>query len=460
MNLDNEKRNFFLKLLTGMAVVFGLYERIKYIFYTELIGDESLSISISLFTPVQDLIFQNQGYWDYVHPSGYYVLLKLWLTFLPHTDWSVRLMTLLFFIGSLFLVYYLARKISSMNMALIVLTFFSLHPLLFELSYQARMYFPAIFIFLSGTVILLLKKPVARSIGLCILGLSFYIDYLVFWGYAFLLFHLIFELKFDIKRLIRHCLTVFIIVFPQLVVLFNNVIFSNGTVRALSVDPNVSLHFVYKQLTEIFGLFDTASLLSGGLLVLFSGVLLFKKNNKSFVAVLIIFFSAVVLSYRVPVLLARHLVLLSVIIIFFISDFLLQLQQRNFILSLAFYISICVYYSFIIFTGKNMDYQSGLTNISQHIAHTNTSVFFLPATFEYVLTTYYFPESGVSKNNWSVIEARSHIPEIIEDQLYLVIYSTWCSDFEECIQSKRALHSECTLRSAKCTFRELRYGWQ
>ena len=98
-------------------------------FSTELWGDESISVEIATKTSFSSLITQSIEYWDVVHPSGYYLLLKVWIAIGFFNDDWIRSLSLFFFLPTLAGMYKLARLFNlDHKVALLSMLIFSIHP--------------------------------------------------------------------------------------------------------------------------------------------------------------------------------------------------------------------------------------------------------------------------------------------------------------------------------------------
>lgn len=73
-----------------LSIIFGIYIRFRYGLFTDLWGDEALSHFIAKHTSWTDLFLQKGQYWDFAHPSFYYLYLKT-ILFVGESDWVLRL---------------------------------------------------------------------------------------------------------------------------------------------------------------------------------------------------------------------------------------------------------------------------------------------------------------------------------------------------------------------------------
>lgn len=88
------------------------------------------------------------------HPPGYYILMLGWTKLAGSSLLALRLPSVLFGIGSVLLVYGIARKLESGSAALLAAAMLALNGLHLELSQIARMYSMACFLGLASTLLL------------------------------------------------------------------------------------------------------------------------------------------------------------------------------------------------------------------------------------------------------------------------------------------------------------------
>jgi uncharacterized membrane protein len=132
-------------ILTLIGVLFGLYLRMNVAYTTDFWLNETLSIVASKHASYINLLLQNNDYWDFSHPSLYYVILKIWMSAFPFTEAWIRNLSLMFFLPSSLLVYLIAKRMHK-NAGYVAVIWCSGNPLFVGLGYQARMYAMAIFI--------------------------------------------------------------------------------------------------------------------------------------------------------------------------------------------------------------------------------------------------------------------------------------------------------------------------
>ncbi len=104
------------------------------------------------------------------HPPGYYILMLGWTKVFGSSILALRLPSVLFGIGSILLVYVLARHLEDTLTALLAATMLALNGLNLQQSQSARMYSMACFLGLLSTVLLvILVRKVDRPLTDCVL---------------------------------------------------------------------------------------------------------------------------------------------------------------------------------------------------------------------------------------------------------------------------------------------------
>lgn len=79
------------------------------------------------------------------HPPGYFVILWLWSKLFGYSEIAARIPSVIFAVSSVYLVYFLVKRISSQRFALVTSLILAINPLHIYYSQEARMYMFAIF---------------------------------------------------------------------------------------------------------------------------------------------------------------------------------------------------------------------------------------------------------------------------------------------------------------------------
>ncbi|MGF1542172.1 MAG: glycosyltransferase family 39 protein [Pleurocapsa sp.] len=134
--------------------------------YSYQLGTESLWVD-ELYS-VHDAQELKLDYWlifTKIRPL-YYLLLGIWMQFGNSEAW-MRALSVLFGLGSIFLLYQLGRRVAGETVGLIAAVLMTLSPLFINFSQMVRMYSLGTFLGISGTLALVytLEKPTASLMG-------------------------------------------------------------------------------------------------------------------------------------------------------------------------------------------------------------------------------------------------------------------------------------------------------
>lgn len=118
------------------------------------------------------------------HPPFYYLLMKLWVSLFGNSEISLRIPSVIFGVGTIYVVYLIAKKMFNGKAALMTASLTATSGLLIYYSQEARMYMMAAFLVSSLFYYAENKKWFLFSVILAILGLTDYVALLilpVFW---------------------------------------------------------------------------------------------------------------------------------------------------------------------------------------------------------------------------------------------------------------------------------------
>jgi len=214
----------------GVIVVVGLgiFVRCSFVLHKNLWLDESLTFAHSQFS-LHDLVLQKNAYWDYNHPPGYFLMIKFW-SFFNTSEFFLRLPSVLFYVvGAYFL-----KKITDFfwprYIALILLTYYSFHPLIVQLGTEVKMY--SVMIGINIVIIYLLVRFFSRPKnwfvvnGLILLpALGFYIDYSAIWIIATIMVMAVFLIVrgHPLKSvLLTISISICLFIIPQIIVMMSH----------------------------------------------------------------------------------------------------------------------------------------------------------------------------------------------------------------------------------------------
>lgn len=106
--------------------------------------DEGINVNVARGLTFKDLV-TNYSLSDF-HPPLYHVILKAWITFFGSSEISVRIPSVIFGVGTVLMVYLIAKKLYEKKTALIAATLMATAPLHIYYSQEARMYMLAAFL--------------------------------------------------------------------------------------------------------------------------------------------------------------------------------------------------------------------------------------------------------------------------------------------------------------------------
>lgn len=139
------------------------------------------------------------------HPPGYFSILWIWIKLFGNFEFAVRLPSILFGVGTVWLVYLIGKQLVSQRFGLIASLLLGINPLAIYYSQEARMYCFAAF---AGTLATYFLIRLIKNGGVFILlyglsvGLLLYSDYLVYFLIPSHLVYVIWVEKQKVKALI------------------------------------------------------------------------------------------------------------------------------------------------------------------------------------------------------------------------------------------------------------------
>lgn len=147
-----------------------------------------------------------------VHPPFYYLILKLWTNFFGYSEIATRAPSIIFSLGTVFLVYLIGKKLFSEKVGIIAALFLAVNPLIIYYAQEARMYSLDMFL-VAGTIYFLLEEKLVWFAGF--VGLSLYTDYP-----TYLMLPVYFFLAKDKKKLLVSSLFLLVAILPWLPIFF------------------------------------------------------------------------------------------------------------------------------------------------------------------------------------------------------------------------------------------------
>ncbi len=155
--------------------------------------DEGINVNVARGLSYKDLIF-HYSLGDF-HPPLYHIILKTWITFFGYSEISVRIPSVILGVGTVFIVYLIAKKLFEQRTAIIAATLIATAPLHIYYSQEARMYMLAAFLATLSVYffISILKKDTFLNwfgfiIATTLMLYSDYLPYLLLPAYLFFIF--------------------------------------------------------------------------------------------------------------------------------------------------------------------------------------------------------------------------------------------------------------------------------
>ena len=163
-------------------------------------GDEAWTSLISQLPYVQMLKTTAADF----HPPGYYTMIELWYKFFPTTEVSTRIVSIIFYFLTLFMVYKLASYVRGHTFGLLSAIAVAVNPIFFTYAFEARNY--TMFAFASvGSIYFLIKFSTSSNIKYGVLFILF--STLGIYTHYYMFFTLgaqgLFILLFDRKVLLK-----------------------------------------------------------------------------------------------------------------------------------------------------------------------------------------------------------------------------------------------------------------
>ncbi len=267
--------------------------------------DEAISYKAAQLDVISILTNQIQS-----HAPLYYLTLHYWISVFPDSDFSARMLSVLWNVALIPVVYYLAKELFKENkIALISSLFIVISPFHIAYSQELRMYTQAMFLTTSGILIYLYSvkydKLTLWSIFTLFFTLSIYTHYfsaLVL--IAIFLYEIIFRTnKTILFRLSISFSLIFITCLPWMYISLNHPGFSEGNLRPLldGSTENISIVLpIFNIAILLFGLiyFKINYIIFGiYIIILYFGTLILHKNiinkrhNNSFNLLFLILFT-------------------------------------------------------------------------------------------------------------------------------------------------------------------------
>ena len=465
--IDNNKRLFLIVCLVCIALL-GLVLRSRIAFTTELWGDESISVFNATKVPLKDLILQTGKYGSIEHPSGYFLLLKLWIMLGFFDEKWIRLLSVALFLPTFVVIYKLSKSISLYSStAIISVLVFSVHPLLVSLGYQARMYAITLFVCCLACLKIIHalenKKNSTVSAALLLAG-AIYFDYLALWLLGGLLILVrILNISHSVIKLQLSKLIILALVFasPQLYILIQS-LKNNGGIFPGSLNGVLfNFQFISDQACMIFGSCLANTMTTVFLLIICVLIVISYSNNNKIKTikflVVIIMSSSIIISFLFnPIFLSRNLALVSIFFCILFADFFKQSAKKEYFLVCLLLISFILKFFISSIQAKYDDgfiYDSGQKEISNKIASRGSYTIVLPTFQSKKILPYYFQKAGISPDSILSINDKlksTDLEKMSKAKYISVLYGNDCTKIENCNRLLESVVPLCTKNNSTC----------
>ncbi len=462
------KLSALLLFLIAVIAGIGLFLRAHIAYTTELWSDESSSVYDATQVSNRNLILQKGNFYSIQHPSGYYLLLKAWITFGYFDDNWIRTLSLLFFLPTIIVIYKLSRNLAlDENASVIVILIFSFHPLLLSLGYQARMYAVTLF-FCSLALFFLFHKDQKSTFPTILtaifLSIAIYLDYLALWIVIGLIILLPLIRKTNtnfFKKIVKILLFSFLLTFPQLIILIKNFLQTGNIYPGSVPQDSFSVDYLLSESCRIFGAcFDNVILTVASLCICLI-ILFIKTKNENIniiktLLVAIILLSVIYSLAITPVFLARNLSIASILFCIVIAHIFVEKFNSKSI----FFTILFVFYMFHLFlstikrdSNGNFLFESGLNEFAQHVYQNKSLAVFLPSHNHIVLTAYYFPKNNIPKEQLLFINKElttNEEQQILSAKEVYLIFDHHCEHNSECSSLLSTMRRLCSVKMIGC----------
>lgn len=326
------------------------------------------------------------------NPPLYYLVLHFWILIFGRVDESLRLLSLIWHFGSIYIAYNFAKKLFSKRFAIFVAVFTMFNPMLVYYAFEMRMY--SLYAFLAFAVLYFFYTRNWRWYTIfSILGLYTHSFFLLLT--ASLLAYLSLTRQFR-KMFIFLTLKPFLYYLPWLLVLVYQFIHSKGS----WLFP-VDLQLIKSVLGNLFTSFEGTPGFFWGHTAILSGIILmflfqaYNRNRKQALLFLIpIFFPLIlILGYSIlrrPLFVNRYLIFVTVAEIMGISLGIWHLKNNIFkVLSAsAWLITVLIINMILVPYHKKTDFKSTFADINyrsgkEDFVYTKTPIAYLESAYYY-----------------------------------------------------------------------------
>jgi len=394
-------------------MIFYLFTKTPLVFLTQsLWRDEAFSYLLAKKN-IMDIVYLTAK--DF-NPPLYYFLLHLWMKLFGHSEISLRLLSLIFFWGIIYVAYLFLVNILKIDFkrSFLYLSLFVLNPLLIFYAFEARMYTMLAFI-VTLSFYLLIKKNWRWYVFITVLGL--YTHYfMIFAILAQLAIIFLFEKKQpDFRKKITNILLSSILVIPWFFFVVKQRTTFNEPfwIEKISLNLKTGSYLIFSFLTVVFrGYENVGQLLEKPLLQIILAVILdflliigflkinLEKEKKRVLFYYLIFWSIVIpvmvgiFSYWKPIFFPRYLIFSTVGLLLLISYILEKIKSPGRYLIIIFLVYYSLSYNQLQIKSQQKNNVRAVFNEIKHLAG-KKDLLYVTNELDFFLGQYYFDEDRV-----------------------------------------------------------------
>ncbi len=177
---------FLVKHIWFWPLLIGLVLRLYKITASSIWHDEGYTMWILRFNPAEIIARNIRD----VHPPGYYLIAKPWVTIFGNSVFSIRFLSLIFSIGIIYLVFLTVKRLFNVRAAFWASLFVALSPFMIRFGQEARMYGVVAFFTTLATYFLVKFIQEKKSITLLWYALSMILAvYSQYYGFFVVISH-------------------------------------------------------------------------------------------------------------------------------------------------------------------------------------------------------------------------------------------------------------------------------
>ncbi len=326
------------------------------------------------------------------HPPLYHLILFFWMKFGTSEIW-VRLLSVLFGLGSIFSIYKIGNFLGNKKIGLIASFFLAISPYHIWYSQEARPYMLFVFISLVSTYLLLQRNWLMYTVSISLSLYSLYFAPFLILGH---LVYIIYFHKKELVNFIKSIIITFLVFIPWIPSFINQLQvgtggFFSGWTDVVSFSPIKSIPLTFAKFILGHGSFDNKILYGSNvapviLLFVFCCIRIgkIKKGKTLLIIFLIPLAGSVIISFFIPILAPQRLLFLLpifyLILAFGLEKSSKTIQVIGYILIISVSITGIIQYYFDPFSQRE-DWRSAVSYVERYNDDKGVSLFVFPDPF-------------------------------------------------------------------------------